>query len=124
MDSGVWNQKRLFGKDKTRLKSIYMTVHPRYNEIIEECKKLVNVKNIDYTANRDPLYNLRYIENFDIPAWQGVLARITDKWTRFESLIKTRNQAVKDERLEDTIKDMINYLIFFIILYEENKNEI
>jgi hypothetical protein len=95
-----------------------MPVHKRYYEIIEECKKIAEAKNKDYTGNKDPLYNLKYIENFGIPSWAGILARITDKWTRFETLVKNNDVAIKDENIEDTIKDMINYLIFFLVEYE------
>jgi len=98
-----------------------MAVHARYYEILEDCKKLVEAKNKDYTGGKDPLYNLKYIENFGIPAWVGILARITDKWTRFESLIKNKETAVQSEKIDDTIKDMINYLVFFLVEYETAK---
>lgn len=99
-----------------------MTVHPKYYEIIEELKKIVEAKNADYTGDKIPLYNLRFIERFGIPAWKGVLARITDKWTRFETLIETKGKTkVTNETLEDTLKDLINYLIFFLIIYKERK---
>lgn len=50
------------------------------------------------------------------------LVRITDKFNRIESLTDPKhNITVKDEKLEDTILDMANYCLLWLVEREQSK---
>jgi hypothetical protein len=99
-----------------------MSGHPRFYQLLDELKDLHDRKNADYSEEDDPLSNLRLCELFGIPAWKGVLVRISDKWSRVAQLASGREALVKDESVIDTLKDMAVYALLCIILFEE-KNE-
>lgn len=99
-------------------KDIELHGHPRFYELIEEIKDLHNRKNNNYAEDTDPLSNLKGAELFGIPAWKGVLVRLTDKWSRIQQLSKGKQDLV-GESLVDTLQDMAVYSLLCIILYEE-----
>jgi hypothetical protein len=80
-----------------------------------------DAKNSDYSSDTDPLSNLRRSETFSIPAWKGVLVRMSDKWSRIEQLAGGKEAHVKDEALEDTLLDLANYALLCIVLREEHR---
>ena len=57
---------------------------PRFYKLLEEIAELHSRKNHDYTPSGDPLANFRMCEKFGIPAWKGVLTRMSDKWSRLQ----------------------------------------
>lgn len=92
--------------------------HPRFYELLEEIKDLHSRKNANYAEDNDPLSNLRACEAFGLPAWKGVLTRLTDKWSRIVQLTKGKPDVV-GESIVDTLQDMAVYSLLCIILYEE-----
>ena len=56
---------------------------------------------------------------------QSILVRISDKMMRLISLTSNpqENPEVKDESVKDTVVDMINYIVYLYIKYEEERNE-
>lgn len=99
------------------------------------CKKafdLVAKKGHDY--NREQQFNGDTLFNLVAPTHDGItdtvtqpiLVRLSDKWHRLISLAKdpSVNAQVKDESVEDTIVDMINYLIYLDVKFKEAKNNI
>jgi len=97
-----------------------MNGHPRFYEILEELKQLHSDKNHDY-AGDDPLSNLKQCETMGMPAWVGVIVRLTDKMDRLKTYARKRDFKIKNEGLADTFKDMAIYSILGIILYEESQ---
>lgn len=97
--------------------------HPRFYELLDEMKRIHNMKNADYSAGEDPLSNFRIIERMGIPAWMGIVVRLTDKLSRIMQLtrktLEGREAAVKDETIKDTLLDAANYSLLCIVLYEE-----
>jgi len=89
----------------------------RFEEILEEMKDLHNRKNNDY-AGEDYLSNLKMCEAMDIPAWKGVVIRMTDKMARLMNLAKS-NDLVAKETVKDTFLDMGIYSGMGLIAYEE-----
>jgi hypothetical protein len=76
-------------------------------------------KNHDYTSNGlfGPGSNLLRCEEFDVPAWKGVLIRLGDKWSRLTTFAKKGLLAVKDESVEDTFLDMAIYSLLGVLAY-------
>lgn len=78
-----------------------------------ESRKLMYAKNSDYNANNDPLGNLRACECIDVPGERGVLIRMLDKIKRLDTIASGKELKVGDEKLKDTILDIINYSVLF-----------
>ena len=79
----------------------------------EELIPLLRSKGHDYAGERDCLSNLRDF------GWRGIIVRIGDKYHRLKNFVHDGNLSVKDESLEDTLKDMINYAFFCLIMRRE-----
>ena len=93
--------------------------NPAFVELIEEIKRLRESKNSDYAKDEDPLSNLRKCEAFGIPAFKGVLVRLTDKWSRIEQL--AGGKTPKHESLRDSLIDSAVYALLAVILLDEQK---
>ena len=93
-----------------------------HKEMCDSARKLLSAKNNDYAnpeANPDPLApfkNFMMCEHMDVaPAEVGMLIRMTDKFSRLSSFVKGGfSPQVADEKLEDTIMDIINYGILLL----------
>lgn len=95
-----------------------------HGSICDELKEITERKNSDYTGNTDdPFANFRQVETFNIcTTEQGFLTRMTDKMARIASLIGQGTEAkVKDESIEDTLKDLANYSILLICYLRQAK---
>lgn len=91
-------------------------------KIFDECLSIVDKKNKDYANDTDPFLNLRTCESFGIADTEtGMLVRMTDKFTRICNLIH-KDPDVADEKIDDTIKDLINYLSLLLI-YIKTKDD-
>jgi hypothetical protein len=73
------------------------------------CIRISEKKNADYAGDADPFKNFRMSEQVGVDPARAILVRISDKLSRISNLLD-REAKVEDERLEDTICDMINYL--------------
>jgi len=97
-----------------------MTIEERLDkmkEIMEEIYFLSVVKGKDYNTEEDCMENLRDF------GWKGCIMRMGDKHSRLSAFAKKNKFEVKDESFEDTVKDLINYALFALILYRDNKSE-
>lgn len=79
------------------------------NATFAACLEISHKKNADYAGDADPFKNFRMSEQVGVDPARAILVRISDKLSRISNLLD-REAEVKDERLEDTICDMINYL--------------
>jgi hypothetical protein len=59
--------------------------NPAFLKLLDEIREMHDSKSHDY-AGDDPMSNLRMCESMGIPAWKGVLVRLTDKWSRLQQL--------------------------------------
>ena len=50
-----------------------------------------------------------------VEPWKGILVRMSDKWARIVQL-STKEAAVKDETIEDTLLDLANYALLCILV--------
>ena len=94
-----------------------------YGRIINEIKDLHDKKNADYAGSEDSLANLRMCEKMGMTPFMGVVVRLSDKFCRLMRFCKTKELAVKDEGIKDTLKDIVNYAIFAIIFLEEEEDK-
>jgi len=91
--------------------------NPKFDALIEEIKKLHNSKSEDYTPDGDPMHNLRRAEAYGVPAWKGVLIRLSDKQSRIEQL--SRGKKANHESLRDSLVDQAIYSLLCICLLDE-----
>lgn len=87
-------------------------------EIFDRCLEIAEAKSHDYAGVTDSLSNFRTF------GWKGVVVRLGDKFNRIANFSKQGEMKVKDESVEDTLKDMINYASICLMLYrQENANQ-
>lgn len=70
--------------------------------------KIAAAKNNDYAKGDDPFKNFRVSEVVGVPVERGIMVRMMDKVARISNSFDTELQ-VKDESVEDTLLDLINY---------------
>jgi len=88
-----------------------------YN-IIQSLAAIRKAKGHDYSGTEDTLDNLREFGSF------GVLIRIGDKFKRLKHFYHQKELAVKDEKIVDTMDDLINYALYLKIMYlQEQEND-
>jgi hypothetical protein len=102
------------------------TAHPSkqmFQDLLAQMQQISNAKAHDYAGSEDPLRNFRLCEAMGLPAWKGIVVRITDKLARIQSFCKKESLEVKDESIEDTLLDMANYSLLCLIMYRETKTK-
>lgn len=103
----------------------------KHIKLCDESRALIEKKGHDYNRSQqksgDTLFNLRVAKLLGIvdTNTKSVLTRFCDKVMRLISLTSEPNidASVKDESIEDTIKDIINYAVYIDLFYEEMKQE-
>ena|SRR5437867_7956828 len=96
-------------------------MHPgskRFHKILKELGELHDKKQADYGSDRDPFANVRSSEDFGVPGWVGALVRGNDKVSRLKSFI--RKGVLRNEPVEDSLRDLAVYAIIALVLYEES----
>lgn len=89
--------------------------------IFDSMLALVEAKNADYASSDNPFRNFTTIEAFNLmPAEQAIFVRMSDKMSRIATGLK-QTLMVKDESLEDTLKDLANYAVILAV-YLRYKN--
>jgi hypothetical protein len=101
-------------------------LHPRYAALHARMAEISAAKNSDYADSvSDPLRNFRACERAGIPAFDGCLTRLSDKFERVMNLRRkereSRTVGVKDESITDTLLDLANYALIAIVLHEETR---
>jgi hypothetical protein len=91
----------------------------RFHEILRELGELHDRKSADYGSDKDPYANVRASQDFGIPPWVGAVLRAHDKITRIKSFIQKGN--LRNESLEDSLRDVAVYFIIALDLYEEGE---
>ena len=119
--------KKIITRNKNKIKEEIIEEkkyygHPLFYQLLDELKEIHSQKNHDYAGEDDPLKNFRMSENMGIPAWKGCLIRISDKFSRLCSFAKKEEYEVKDESIEDTLKDLAVYSLICLILYRGENN--
>ena len=98
-----------------------MTAAEREDKIVnifeQELLPTLAAKGHDYAGNEDCMSNL-----VDF-GWQGVVVRMGDKYHRIKNFAQHTKLLVRDESIEDTLKDLINYAFLCLLLYRQEQAE-
>lgn len=78
-------------------------------DTFEKCLEIARRKNADYSSGVDPFRNFRNSQAVGVSPERGILVRLSDKITRISNLLD-KEADVKEETINDTIEDAINYL--------------
>lgn len=91
--------------------------------ILGEATQLHIDKNAGYAGadNPDPWANFRLSADFGISPVQGVLVRMTDKWSRIQSLRRNPLNDRIGESILDTLRDLAAYALIAVCLINEQK---
>lgn len=117
----IWTSENI-GYFPLREEEPKMAGNPDFYKILEELKAIHDMKNEDYSSDNNPLGNFEMCELAGIPMWKGIVVRLTDKMARILSFAKKEEFKVKDENLEDTLKDLAVYSILCLIAWRK-RNE-
>lgn len=105
-----------------KLSSYSTSIKNALDEAVESLIALHIAKNGDYSAyGNDRWANIRACEHIGIPATTGVLIRVMDKINRYISLSKLPLLPRVQESIEDTLLDIVGYLIIYECLQSEYK---
>lgn len=91
------------------VESLYPEYNPRFTEhsiICKELNELYKAKNKDYGSSFKAVRN-------EYP--NSIIIRLSDKLNRLKTLYNNIDVNVKDESIEDTLRDMANYCIMELI---------
>jgi hypothetical protein len=96
----------------------------QYNDQLErnfkEALAISRAKNSDYADIDNPFKNFELSAQVaGITVAKGIVIRMMDKMTRISNLLE-REEVVKDERIDDTLKDLMNYSNI-LLTYLQNK---
>lgn len=93
-----------------------------HKDICRQARDLMDAKSADYAGSADPYLNFRLIETLGLGTMeQGIIVRMGDKLSRLATYTKSGEFQVCDEKLEDTVVDMINYSIILLAAHRERK---
>ena len=98
----------------------YLEIHRR---LCDEARDLSERKNHDYAGSTgtSPFANFERCEQFGIcTTTRGFLVRMSDKFSRLSEFANSGTFQVEDEKLEDTVKDLINYACL-LYAYEQQR---
>ena len=98
-----------------------------HHEICTKARDLMARKNHDYSggaAAEDPFLNFTRVEKLGITdTKRGFMVRLTDKLSRLITFLDTGLYSVEDEKIEDTVMDMINYTLLFYAYTQQEKRK-
>jgi len=84
----------------------------KHEELCLRARKIMEEKNQDYGADADPFRNFRAFGAF------GILVRLSDKLARTRTYLERGDFKVKDEKIDDTLLDALNYVILLATFLE------
>ena len=97
-----------------------------HDELCTTAKELMSLKNRDYAGDHgnEPFANFTRVEAMGIcTTEQGFLTRITDKMSRLSSFIDCGKMHVANESFNDTIVDVINYMVLLSAYLKDKESQ-
>jgi len=95
-----------------------------HEELCLKGRELMDKKNRDYAGRggTEPFANFTRVESMGICSTEsGMLVRLTDKMSRLSSFTESGKLAVENESFEDTVVDVINYMVLFYAYIKDKK---
>jgi len=86
-----------------------------HKKTCDKAREVQVAKNHDYAHEGDIFRNFRRYGTF------GVLVRLSDKLARLDSFEENKTFAVADEKLEDTVIDIINYATIYLAMKQDGR---
>lgn len=83
-------------------------------DVVDRMKDILIAKNTDYGSSVS-----KTLEKYGAVAF---MVRLEDKFNRLEHLYRTKDNLVKDESFEDTIRDIAGYCLLYLSI-KEYENE-
>jgi hypothetical protein len=74
------------------------------------CYTILDAKNKDYAVDEDAFLNFNNSITIGVTPQRAILVRLMDKMTRISNLLD-KDESVQDEKINDTIRDAVNYLL-------------
>lgn len=97
-----------------------MPVSQEYLQLLDDMKDLHRKKNAGYAGDSDdPWANFRECALFGIKVENGIITRMSDKWSRIRSLWKNPDNEQVEEAIEDTLMDLAAYALILICIMRE-----
>ncbi len=93
--------------------------HERFKEVLKVMEEVHQAKNQQYAGENGYLSNLKMCEGMGIPAWKGVIVRMTDKMARLMNLSNAEGPEFQKE-VTDALIDMGVYSGMCLIAYEDS----
>jgi len=90
--------------------NFYFDIRP--DELMKKLQLVYESKNKDYNNSAERQLDLDGIQSFKM--------RIQDKISRLNSFNNNREMCVTEEKVTDTLADLFNYCLIFLIWYEKN----
>ena len=95
-----------------------------HKELCSTALDLMQRKNHDYAGSKgnEPFTNFTRTEAMGITTTEkAMLVRMLDKMSRLSSILASGKQHVKDESFEDTMVDVINYIVLLSAYRQEKR---
>jgi len=109
----------MYGGDMTREELL------KHHEVLcKQARDLMDKKNRDYAGNdgKEPFANFTRVEAMGICSTeQGFMVRLTDKMSRLSSILQSGKTNVPNETFEDTLVDVINYIVLLSAYRQEKQ---
>lgn len=96
-----------------------------HKQLCDEARALSERKNHDYAGHRGerPFANFERCESMGVCSTeQGFLVRMTDKMSRLSSFVESGRFEVSDEKMRDTIMDLVNYCALFLAFVQSRNH--
>lgn len=87
---------------------------------LSDIQKIFMQKDTDYSANGQPLGNLRSSVEYGVAPYLACLIRLNDKIQRVGTFMRKGKYLVVDEKLTDTLGDLANYALLTVVLAAED----
>jgi hypothetical protein len=91
----------------------------RFKEFLRSMEEVHASKNQQYAGKNGYLSNLKMCEAMGIPAWKGVVMRMTDKMARLMNLSNSGGSEIEGA-IKDTFIDMAVYSGMGLIAFEDH----
>ncbi len=97
-----------------------------HKTLCEDARQLMRVKNHDYAGKdaQTPWMNFQRSEIMGLcKTEQAFMVRILDKISRLITYVTSGELMVKEEGVEDSIVDIINYMVLFSAFIKDRREE-